>query len=178
MILSLFRSKPADPAESIYAAIVAQARQPVLYRELGVPDTVEGRYELLMLHAFLYLHRIRDQPAARPIGQAVFDLMFRDMDHTLRQMGVGDLSVPKKIQKMAGLFYGRIAAYEAALAGPPEALADLLAEKIFEGSGMAAEQGRALAAYARDLVGRLAAIGDDDITAAGFSFPPAAPAQG
>ena len=111
------RIEPAeDRAHQLYAAIVAQARSPVFYQEFGVPDTVDGRFELIALHAFLLLHRLKRDPARTGrLAQAVFDAMFLDMDASLREMGAGDLGVGRRVKQMATGFYGRIAAYEAGL---------------------------------------------------------------
>lgn len=117
MILSLFTKKP-DPApvHAAYTAIVAQSRQPRFYAEWGVPDTVTGRFDMISLHLSLLFRRLRQEgPAARDFSQALFDLFFKDMDRSLREMGVGDLSVGKKIQKMGALFYGLLAKVSEAL---------------------------------------------------------------
>ncbi|HVJ52372.1 MAG TPA: ubiquinol-cytochrome C chaperone family protein [Aliidongia sp.] len=114
------RSPERDAAHSAYSAIVAQAREPAFYRDYGVPDTLDGRFEMIALHAFLVLHRLRGETAAQRFGQALFDLFFADMDRALREMGTGDLSVGKQIGRMAEGFFGRIAAYQRGLAEAPE----------------------------------------------------------
>jgi cytochrome b pre-mRNA-processing protein 3 len=154
MIFGLFRRPQENAhARATYSAIVAQARQPLLYSAYGVPDTVEGRYEMIMLHCFLYLHRLKTEPEdTRAKGQEVFDLMFLEMDRALREMGVGDLSVPKKIKKMAGAFYGRTAAYDDALGGASGDLAVVLVRNISPDGGLAAD---ALADYVRAAVSEL-----------------------
>ena len=108
MILNLFRKKPATEAVyAVYAAIVAQSRQPRFYADWGVPDTVTGRFDMICLHMALLFGRLRREgKAVNEFAQAVFDLFFKDMDRSLREMGAGDLAVPKKIQKMGNLFYG------------------------------------------------------------------------
>jgi cytochrome b pre-mRNA-processing protein 3 len=90
---------------------------PAFYRAAGVPDTLDGRFELIALHCFLVLHRIRGEKTAERFGQRLFDRMFADMDRGLREMGTGDLSVGKQVKRMATGFYGRIQAYQAGLAG-------------------------------------------------------------
>jgi cytochrome b pre-mRNA-processing protein 3 len=117
-IAALFGRDPRqDDADRLYAGIVARAREPVFYSELEVPDTVDGRFELVALHAFLVLQRLKaERAAAKALAQAVFDLMFADFDRALREMGTGDLSVGKEVRRMAEAFYGRVAAYERALA--------------------------------------------------------------
>lgn len=108
MILNLFRKNTATEAVyAVYAAIVAQSRQPKFYADWGVPDTVTGRFDMICLHMALLFGRLRKE--GKPVSdfaQAVFDLFFKDMDRSLREMGAGDLAVPKKIQKMGNIFYG------------------------------------------------------------------------
>lgn len=178
MILRLFRPrKDRARVRAIYAVIVAQARQPVFYAELGVPDTLEGRYDMLMLHAFLYMHRLKDEAGpAKDVAQDVFDFLFSDMDRTLREMGVGDLTVPKKIKKMAQAFYGRTAAYDAALAKPGPDLAAAVQRNVFGGEPASASQAAAVADYMRLTVKALASQTTETLTLAGPAFPvPAVP---
>jgi cytochrome b pre-mRNA-processing protein 3 len=109
---------------------VARARWPGFYAGHGVPDTLDGRFELIALHVFLVLHRIRAVPAAAAFGQALFDAMFTDMDRGLRELGTGDLSVGKQVKRMATGFYGRTAAYQAGLEGGAD-LAEALRRNLF-----------------------------------------------
>jgi cytochrome b pre-mRNA-processing protein 3 len=111
MIFGLFRkSADADAVYAIYSAIVAQSRQPRFYADWGVPDTVTGRFDMICLHMALVFRRLRSEGReAAEFSQALFDLFFRDMDRSLREMGATDLAVPKKIQKMGNLFYGLLA---------------------------------------------------------------------
>jgi cytochrome b pre-mRNA-processing protein 3 len=173
MILRLFRPrKDRARVRAIYAAIVAQARQPVFYAELGVPDTLEGRYDMLMLHAFLYMHRMKDEAEeAKDVAQEVFDFMFSDMDRSLREMGVGDLSVPKKIKKMAQAFYGRATAYDAAIAKPGPDLVAAVGRNLFAGEASAASDAAIVADYMRDAAKALADQDIATLTTAGPVFP-------
>lgn len=108
-------------ADTIYAAIMAQARHPSFYRDAGVPDSLDGRFDVLVMHAFLFLRRLkREDEAAAELGQEVFDTMFAGLDQDLREMGVGDLGIAKRVRKMASAFYGRTAAYDDALDGYSE----------------------------------------------------------
>src|SRR5436305_13961508 len=120
----LFRKAPA-PEQRVYEAIVAAARHPRPYAEWAVPDTVDGRFDMISLYLFLVLDRLRGAEA--PFRQRLTDAFFADMDRSLREMGVGDLSVAKKIRKMAESFYGRIAAYDRAMTEGADALAAALA---------------------------------------------------
>lgn len=116
----------------VYAAAVAAARDPYWYATLGVPDTLDGRFDLIAVHAFLLVHRVRSEPA---LAQAVFDAMFADMDSNLREIGVGDLSVGKRVRSMWEAFHGRSKVYAAALdAGDGEALAAALARNVWRGN--------------------------------------------
>ena len=124
MIGRLFRRRRTDPdiPDALYGAIVAQARQPALYRDFGVDDSVDGRFEAVVLHTVLVLRRFgAGDEELRAAGQALFDLFCSELDRSLREMGVGDLSVPKRMRKIGEVYYGRAAAYESALAAGDEA---------------------------------------------------------
>jgi cytochrome b pre-mRNA-processing protein 3 len=112
------RRGPKDQAVArIYDLIVEQSRRPEFYRDLGVADSLDGRFDMLSLHAMLVMRRLKANPEGDgEIGQALFDHMFTDMDLSLREIGVGDLSVGKKVKQMSSAFLGRIAAYESGLA--------------------------------------------------------------
>ncbi|MEO6396800.1 MAG: ubiquinol-cytochrome C chaperone family protein [Devosia sp.] len=135
MIFKLFRKPaPDDAVYATYNSIVAQSRQPHFYASWGVPDTVTGRFDMISLHLALLLRRLRADPAGSAFGQQLVDLFFRDMDRSLRQMGAGDLSVPKKMRDMGKLFYGTATALDAALADPdPKALESVLIKNIYGG---------------------------------------------
>jgi cytochrome b pre-mRNA-processing protein 3 len=141
---------------SLYGAIVAQARKCTFYEAYGVADTVTGRLEMIMLHAVLVLRRLDGQdPAWRELGQQVFDRFCQDMDDNMREMGVGDLAVPRKMRRIGEAFYARQAAYDDALAGTDDgALAAALARNIFPGSSDAGGVAR-LTAYIRCVSARL-----------------------
>jgi len=137
MILSLFRKNTAsEPVYAVYNAIVAQSRQPRFYADWSVPDTVTGRFDMISLHLALLFRRLRAETGDRKeFSQAVFDLFFRDMDRSLREMGVGDLGVPKKIQKMGNIFFGLLAAMNEAMdRNDALALEGVLARNLFDGA--------------------------------------------
>src|SRR5690606_12288621 len=119
MILPFFRkSTLSEPVYAVYNAIVAQSRREIFYAQWGVPDTLTGRFDMISLHAALVFRRLRSSEAAtKTFSQSVFDCFFHDMDRSLREMGVGDLSVPKRIEKMGSLFYGMLSNLSAALEG-------------------------------------------------------------
>ena len=98
--------------DTLYAAIVAEARQPDLYLTHGLPDTVMGRFESLSVHVFLFLARCRDDAALKPLAQDLVDRFIADVEDSIREIGIGDPSVPKRMRKLAGMFYERVAAYD------------------------------------------------------------------
>lgn len=170
MILNLFRKNTAtEPVYAVYSAIVAQSRQPRFYADMQVPDTVTGRFDMISLHLALLFRRLRAEAGDRKeFSQAVFDLFFKDMDRSLREMGVGDLAIPKRIQKMGNIFFGLLAAISEAMdKNDAPALEAVLSRNIFENatgdhvSAMAQylmAEDRALSAQSADAItgGRLA----------------------
>jgi cytochrome b pre-mRNA-processing protein 3 len=147
MLNRLFKPRPALVAgRALYAATVAQARRPVLYAELGAPDTPEGRFEIYSLHVYLVLERLKDQgEQAAETAQALFDTYLSGLDNALRELGVGDVSVGKRMRKLGEAFYGRIQGYEAAFAALPDqtALEALLGRTVYAGAGAALVAGLA-----------------------------------
>lgn len=136
VLLGLFRSRRHERRGfELYTAAVRAARDPVFFEELGVPDTLDGRFDLLGIHAFLLIRRLRRlEPHGAKLAQAVFDAMFSDMDMNLREIGVGDLSVGKRVKAMWEAFHGRARAYEAALdAGDRSLLVAALARNVWRG---------------------------------------------
>ena len=132
MISNSGRNSTRAAANLAYRRVVEQARQPIFFIHYGVPDTLDGRFELICVHAFLYLHRLKGEPPpATRLCQSFFDEMFADFDRALREMGTGDLSVAKHVKRMARAFYGRIRAYEEGLAGNELALGAALARNVF-----------------------------------------------
>ncbi len=119
-------------AHALYEQIVAAARQPEYYSGIGVPDTPIGRFEMVSLHMFLFLHRMRGETgAATELSQQLTDMFFEDVDHSLRELGIGDMGVPKRMKKLARMFYGRTSSYGAALDDSDSgALAAALARNI------------------------------------------------
>ena len=167
-----FREKPeAAPAEALYEKLVVQARRPEFYACCGVPDTVDGRFDLIALHLFLLLHRLkRDHPESAALAQAVFDRMFLDMDQSLREMGVGDLGVGPRVKTMIQGLYGRIAAYEAGLGQADGSLAAALRRNVYGTTDPAPEHLEALTAYVRRQVITLAEQGYEGLAAGDLIF--------
>ena len=140
----------------LYGAAVRAGRDPFWYRDLGVPDTLDGRFDMIGLHVCLLIRRLRALPSPGPdLAQAVFDAMFSDMDQALRELGVGDLSVGKRVRAMWEALHGRARAYEAALAADDEAtLAVALARNVWRGAapeGAAPRLARLVAGFDADL---------------------------
>ncbi len=145
------RADRALPTQLAYEMIVAQARRPALYLAGGVEDSVDGRFDMLVLHVYLLINRMNadEDEKSKAFSQAVFDLLFEDMDHSLREMGVGDLSVGKKIKKMAQVFYGRAKAYDEGLKcyrDAPNELEDALKRNIYADLNESGEAAK-MAAY-------------------------------
>jgi cytochrome b pre-mRNA-processing protein 3 len=173
MILRLFR-RPTDAAtiHMLYGAIVAQARLPVFYEDFGVPDTVEGRFDMIVLHLALLLQRLKGEPQGAEFCQALFDRFCLDMDHNLREMGVGDLVVPKKMKRLAEAFYGRVKVYDAALQeGDSAALTAALSRNVFSGTPGVAGGAERLARYMRQAAKHLATMDESGFSRGLLAFP-------
>ncbi len=155
MIFSkLFKTKPAfqEEIQSLYRAMVAQARQPDFYAKLEVADTVEGRFDMILLHAFIIFRKLKTGgEATEPFSQALFDLMFADMDLNLRELGVGDMGLARRVPKMAEAFYGRIKAYEEGLGTDDEdaTLKAALDRNLYRKTPVSDESLGKMAAYLR-----------------------------
>ena len=165
------RQAPRGTIEAIYGMIVTQAREPIFYRDLGVPDTVNGRFDLLLLHFWLLLRRLRTVQGATELSQALFDRFCEDMDDNLREMGIGDQTVPKRMRAFGEAFYGRVQAYDQAIEAGSEALAAAICKNILNGTGM--DQARRLAAYARATEADLGRTDEATLLRASFKYPPA-----
>ena len=173
-----FARKPRDDRSAeVYARIVAQARRPEFYAG-GVPDSLDGRFEMLALHLFLVLHRLvreRDDPACAALGQALADRVAADLDANLREMGAGDLGVGRRVKRMAGALYGRIAAYGAALDAGEAELRQAIRRNLF-GTAEPAEEGVvAMARYVLAGQALLAQRSAAELTQGAVEFPPPEP---
>jgi cytochrome b pre-mRNA-processing protein 3 len=148
MLQNLFRNRRARLGDSLYELAVRQARDPGFYTTLGVADRIDARFELYTLHVLLLNMRLReDGERGADAAQQLFDTYVSALDHTLRELGVGDISVGKKMRKLGESLYGRMTAWEGALqVGDEAALAASLARNVYETEGSAAAA--ALAAYA------------------------------
>lgn len=170
------------PAEAsagrLYRHAVEQARQPGFYLHHAVEDTPDGRFDMITLHVVLILRRLkRDHHRTEWLAQALFDLMFADMDQNLRELGVGDMSVGKRIKAMAKGFYGRLAAYDAGLDAPEgDTLEAALRRNLYRKTSPPAAAVTTMADYVRVQADRLAAQSTDALVAGEVAFgaPPAA----
>ncbi|OBQ80537.1 ubiquinol-cytochrome C chaperone family protein [Mesorhizobium sp. WSM3873] len=160
--------------EALYAQIVAAARQTVFYSDWNVPDTPLGRFEMLSLHMYLIQHRLRGEGgAAAEIAQVLIDEFFLDVDHSLRELGISDVGVPKRMKKLAKMFYGRTAAYDEALRDDDgAALAAALARNVRPDAGEWPEASL-LANHVGAATGQLAAQPTESIMAGVVAFPAA-----
>jgi cytochrome b pre-mRNA-processing protein 3 len=182
MISPAFRRSVHDrKIHALYGMIVAQARSGVFYTDYGIPDTLEGRFELIVLHLVLVLRRLGRDPAnsrtfagqrrSEPLGQLLFDAFCRDLDANLREMGVGDMAVPRRMRRFGEAFYGRQGAYEAALdAVDPRALENALARNIFERESVDLGVIQ-LATYTRTAAAQLEAVDVDTLVSSKSVLP-------
>ena len=178
MLAGLFRraDRRRRTIRTLHQRIGEAARRPGLYTALGVPDTVEGRFEALSLHVILVLRRLGPlPPPAADVAQDLVDSVFMQLDASLRELGIGDMGVPKRIKKLGASFYARAGAYGAALdAGDRTALASALARNVLDGAD--AEAAGPLASYVEAAAAALAAQDLDGLLEQGPRFPEPAPA--
>lgn len=173
LLKSLLRRDPhRATAARLYAALAPQARQPELYgSRFAVPDTLEGRFDLLILHAFLVMERLQEEENGPAINQALFDEMFRHLDLTLREIGVQDLGVGRRIKAMAEAFNGRTTAYRAALAGQGETLAAAIRRNVHGDDPAASDGADRLAVYCMSVLAGFRGQSTASILAGRLGFP-------
>ncbi len=174
------RDRGQDVAHLLYDTAVNQARQPIFYSDHGIPDSVDGRFDLIVLHVFLLLRPLNElaQPdapltvrrRAGDIAQSLFDTMFGDMDRSLREMGVSDIAVGKRVKYMAKAFYGRVAAYDEALAGSDELLGEALRRNLFGTVAPTPAHVEAMADYLRCQAGHMASLPEARILSGEVQF--------
>jgi cytochrome b pre-mRNA-processing protein 3 len=166
MIFNLFR-KPSvapDVVHETYRSIVAQSRQEKFYADWGVADTVTGRFDMVSLQLALYLRRLKNEPAARIFTQALVELFFKDMDYSVRELGVTDLGVAGKVKKMGTLFYGLVSVLDPAIdSGVPANVEAVLVRNVYGAPNPGAAM---LAAYLLDESARLATLPVADLVPA------------
>lgn len=151
-MLERFRNRRArrEQALQLHEAIVEQSRMPGFYAQLGVPDTMLGRYEMVCLHAYLVLTRLnRESEEGHRVAQRLHDLIFDDFDVALREAGLGDMGVGKRIKKLARNLHGRISVYEAGLAAGDEEMATILRRNMYASADPDADQVNGMIEYIR-----------------------------
>lgn len=139
-------------ASQLYISIITQARQECFYKDLGVADTNDGRFDMILLHSFLLFRRLKNtkHDLSREIGQAVFDLMFDDLSNNLREMGIGDIGVSHRIKGMTKAFYGRVKAYDHGLDNhSPMNLEQALIRNLYRKTSPTTDQVNCLCNYVR-----------------------------
>ncbi|NQV60196.1 MAG: hypothetical protein HQ502_11035 [Alphaproteobacteria bacterium] len=176
------RDRGQDQAHALYLTAVAQARRPLFYSDHGIPDSVDGRFDLIVMHVFLLLGPLNNlarqvdasetSGRAGEIAQALFDTMFGDMDRSLREMGVSDIAVGKRVKHMAKAFYGRVTAYDEGLAGPDELLGEALRRNLFGTVEPTPAHVAAMADYLRCQVGHMASVSEARILSGDVQFAP------
>jgi cytochrome b pre-mRNA-processing protein 3 len=159
------RKKPHEAfAAELYTRTAGEARAPDLFEACAIPDTLDGRFDSLALHAALVIDRLRREPDGEELAQAFFDAMFRHLDLTLREIGVQDLGVGRRVKIMAEGLHGRALAYREALAGGPTGLGEVLRRNAYGGRPPADDQAVVrLEAYVRQYAARLAAAPRNDL---------------
>ena len=164
------RSKNDAIARRLYGAVVRQARLTVFYRDLAVPDTLDGRFDLIVLHLYLIANRLKGAgETARQLQQRLMEIFFADMDQSLREIGIGDLSVGKRVGEMADAAYGRIAVYDEAVQGGEQAVAAALSRNVYRHDGLAEGASR-LARYVLGQHAHLKTAGIDTILTGDVTF--------
>lgn len=177
MISLPFRRPPkAASIDALYGMIVAQARSPAFYRDYGVPDTVDGRLDMILLHLVLLLRQLaRNHGLAvgmmPPVAKRIFDRFCQDIDDNFREMGVGDLTVPKKMRSVAEAFYGRAKVYENALADDNVAVLEAAVARNVFGASEPLPGAVRLAAYMREASRKIGTLAPDALERAEFDFP-------
>lgn len=165
-------------AERLYAAIVAQSRQHTFYSDYGVPDSIDGRFDMIAVHLFLVLDRLEAEKKMEGVTQALVNLVVADMDNSLREMGVGDMSVGKKVQTMAKALYGRLEAYSQGFADEDnDRLVEALERNVYRSEKPVGAESVRLAAYMRRQAGVLAEQSVDEFLTGQIHFADEGEAQ-
>lgn len=174
MIFGIFKKKNQNQpiVDRQYAALTSAARIPYFYSDLGVPDTVMGRFEMLSVVMILFFRRTsKSASSGQELAQEIVDAFFQDIDHSIRELGIGDQSVPKRMKKLAGMFYGRLETYAAALEkNDVQALADALRRNIYPQAADCPDM-NGLAAWMIAAEASLAGFSEDEIARGQAALP-------
>lgn len=175
MVFGLFRKRNNNRVivDRQYSTLTTTARVPYFFTDLDVPDTVMGRFEMLSVVMILYFRRTRaSATSGQEIAQEIVDFFFQDIDYSIRELGIGDTSVPKRMKKLAGMFYGRLETYAAALdSRDATALAEALARNIHPQEGDARPAMTGLAQWMMTAENHLATLSEDVIATGSASLP-------
>jgi cytochrome b pre-mRNA-processing protein 3 len=176
-MFDLFRKRHEATSARLYAEILAQARKPAFFVDHGVADTIEGRYDMMVLHVFLVVHRLsKDAGQGREAAQALCDRFFLEMDRALREMGVGDLTVPKRMKSIAEVYAGCAAAYAAALdTTDMHPLVVALSRNVYDEASGGDPRAVPLAHYVRRTADALASVETRRLLDEGVAFPDPSP---
>lgn len=156
----------------LYGKLVGQARNPVFYTEFGVPDDMDGRFDMILLHMFVLDHRLAGEAVGtKKIRRFVQEALFSDMDRSLREMGVGDMSIGKEVKKMGAAWFGRVKAYTAAIKSdsPLKELSIAVAKNLYKSED--APHAEAIAGYMLESLQKLKSVPQPDVVASNFEFP-------
>ena len=171
MFSFLRRDNSSGRVDKAYEIVVNQSRNPIFYKELLIPDNIDGRFDVLSLHMFFIFSRLKnEEQIAADFSQALFDTMFVDMDQSLREMGVGDLSVGKRVKDMGKALLGRIEAYDKAFGAEYSDIEATIVRNIYRSDGSHSPQTRRLIEYSKGTIEDLALIPKEEILDANFSF--------
>lgn len=146
---SIFSSASRREAQELYIALVEQSRKPFFYTDCAAPDTLDGRFEIILLHVFLMLRFLKGQEEKKELSRLLLESLFDDMDRNLREMGVGDMGVGKRVKVMSRAAYGRLEAYTQVW-GDDKALAEALTRNVYRGAEIPAPALAALMRYAKE----------------------------
>ncbi len=171
MLFSSRKRQAREAAGRLYAACVEAARAPALYRDYGVPDTLQGRFEMVALHMFPLLHRLMRDPGDDPeLARLVSESFVTDMDAAFREMGVGDITVPKRMKTLYASFAGRISSYTRAVQEGDAALAGAIARNVFPDDTQDS-RARFLAAHVQSALAAVRGEGLADLQRGDVAFP-------
>jgi cytochrome b pre-mRNA-processing protein 3 len=177
ILFSRTRRREREAAEGVYCAALAAARRPAFYVDCGVPDTLQGRFEMVALNLFPLLHRLMHDPGDDPeLARLVAESFVVDMDGALRDSGVSDRRLPKRMNTLYSSFAGRITAYEEALSGGESALAEAIARNVFPDAAAPAHAA-SLARYAKAAVAAIRAADIATIRSGALPYPELPPAE-
>jgi cytochrome b pre-mRNA-processing protein 3 len=159
-------------ARQLYGSSVAAARNPVLFRDWCVADTLEGRFEMVALHVGLLVRRLTaDGPAGKALGQAVLEVMVTSLDDDMRELGVSDVRVSKKVQGAASAFYGRLKVYDEVLKSGDEAALEQALQRNVPGSGAGEVDVRSLARHVIKTADTLQSQSLDELSTGTIVYP-------